>query len=160
MDEIHKLLNELNINYEEISHKKLYTIEDAINENIESKINGMECKNLFVKNKNNYYLIFIEALKKVNLKDLKKIVNENNLRFASEEELKSILSLDIGSVTPLGIINDKDNKVTLLISESLKDKKVLVHPLDNSKTMSLEFSDLIRIIEYLNHKYIYFNNCD
>ena len=151
---INSLLKDLDIKYDEITHKAVYTIEEALKEDIPSKIEGIECKNLFVKYKSNYYLIFIDSSKRADLKSIAKFVGVQKLSFASLEELKNILNLDIGSVTPLGIINDKDNLVTLIIDKDLKDKKVLVHPNDNTKTINLEFDYLIKIIEHLNHKYI------
>lgn len=150
---IYDILNNLNINYEELNHKAIYTVEDAINEDIPSKINGLECKNLFLKNKDNYYLLFTLASKRVDLKNIAKSIGVNHLSFASLDELKLILSLDAGTVTPLGIINDKENKVTILIDQELSGK-VLMHPNINTKTISLELSDLIKVIEYLNHEYI------
>jgi Ala-tRNA(Pro) deacylase len=64
--------------------------------------------------------------------------------------------LDIGSVTPLGIINDEDNKVTLLLDKELKSEKVLMHPNINTRTLSLHYNDLLKFIEYTNHKYYTF----
>ena len=154
--DIYNILNELNIKYEQIEHKPVFTIEEALEEKIPDKINGIECKNLFVKNKDNYYLIFMEASKRANLKELAKLLNKSKLSFSNEKELKEILKLNIGSVTPIGIINDKNNLVVLLIDRDLKGKKVLVHPNTNTKTMSIEYEDLIRFIEYTNHKYIVF----
>lgn len=154
--DIYNILDELNIKYEQIEHKPVFTIEEALEENIPDKINGVECKNLFVKNKDNYYLIFMEASKRANLKELAKLLNKSKLSFSNEKELKEILNLNIGSVTPIGIINDKNNLVVLLIDRDLKGKKVLVHPNTNTKTMSIEYEDLIRFIEYTNHKYIIF----
>lgn len=154
--DIYNILDELNIKYEQIEHKPVFTIEEALEENIPDKINGVECKNLFVKNKDNYYLIFMEASKRANLKELAKLLNKSKLSFSNEKELKEILNLNIGSVTPIGIINDKNNLVVLLIDRDLKGKKVLVHPNTNTKTMSIEYEDLIRFIEYTNHKYIVF----
>lgn len=154
--DIYNILDELNIKYEEIEHKPVFTIEEALEEKIPDKINGIECKNLFVKNKDNYYLIFMEASKRANLKELAKLLNKSKLSFSNEKELKEILNLNIGSVTPIGIINDKNNLVVLLIDRDLKGKKILVHPNTNTKTMSIEYEDLIRFIEYTNHKYIVF----
>ena len=151
---INSLLKDLDIKYDKITHKAVYTIEEALKEDIPSKIEGIECKNLFVKYKDNYYLIFIDSSKRADLKAIAKYIGKQKLSFASLEVLKNILNLDIGSVTPLGIINDKDNLVTLIIDKDLKGKKVLVHPNDNTKTINLEFDDLIKIIEHLNHKYI------
>ena len=115
--DIYTILNKLNINYEEVNHKSVCTVQEAINLGISKMITGIECKNLFVKSKNNYYLILVKSSKRVNLKELSKLINETRLSFATIEELKEILNLDIGSVTPLSIINDKDNKVTLLLDK-------------------------------------------
>ena len=72
----------------------------------------------------------------------------------SSEKLKEVLDLEDGSVTPMGIINDKDNKVTLVIDKDLIDKKILFHPNTNTKTMSIMYSDLVKFIEYEKHEYI------
>lgn len=154
--EIYNVLDKLNIKYEELTHKAVYTIEEALKENIPDRIEGIECKNLFVKSKTSYYLIFIRADKRADLKLLANLLKEEKLTFAKEEELKSILGLDIGSVTPLGIINDKENVVTLLIDKELENKKVLVHPNINTKTLSIKFDDLMKFIEYTEHRYMFF----
>ena len=155
-DMLYEVLNKLNITYTELEHKAVYTIEEALQEDIPSKIDGIECKNLFVKYKEHYYLIFLEASKRADLKELAKLVQEPKLSFASEEELQRILGLSIGSVTPLGIIHDQDCKVTLLLDQELIHQKVLVHPNVNTKTISISFEDLIHYIEYFNHSYILF----
>ena len=154
--DIYTTLNKLNINYEEVNHKSVCTVQEAINLGISKMITGIECKNLFVKSKNNYYLILVKSSKRVNLKELSKLINETRLSFATIEELKEILNLDIGSVTPLSIINDKDNKVTLLLDKELKNEKVLVHSNINTRTLSLYYNDLLKFIEYMNHKYYTF----
>lgn len=154
--DIYDSLKSLNIEYEEVSHNAIYSYEDAIKENIASKIDGVECKNLFVKSKTKYYLIFIEAEKRADLKQLSFLLKETRLVFATVEELNNILNLEVGSVTPLGILNDKENKVTLLLDKELAGKKVLMHPNCNTKTISMEFLDLVRWIENENHHYILF----
>lgn len=153
---IYDILRELNIRYEEIEHKAVYTIEEAMQEDIPSKIEGIECKNLFVKSKTRYYLIFLKAEKRADLKAIANLVGEAKLSFANEEELKNRLNLTIGSVTPLGLINDRDNLVTLLIDKELENQKVLVHPNVNTKTVSIQLSDLIKLIENIKHQYILF----
>jgi len=152
--DIYEVLNKLNITYEEIEHKPVYTIEEALKENLPDKILGIECKNLFVKNKNRYYLIFIESSKRANLKEISNIVNESKLSFASDLELKEIMNLQVGSVTPLGIINDKNLKVILILDKELRNNRVLVHPNVNNKTISIHYQDLIKFIEFMNHVYI------
>lgn len=154
--DIYEVLKELDIVYEEVSHKAIYSYEDALKENIASRIDGIECKNLFVKSKTKYYLIFIEANKKADLKALSIKVEDSRLVFASEEELRNILNLEVGSVTPLGIINDKNNLVTILLDKELIGKKVLLHPNMNTKTISITLEDLIKFIESNHHNYMLF----
>ena len=153
---IYDILKELDIRYEEIEHKAIYTAEEALQENIANRIDGIGCKNLFVKSKNKYYLIFIKAEKRAELKLVAELLNETRLSFASEKELKDILDLTVGSVTPFGLVNDRDNLVTLLIDKELENQKVLVHPNVNTKTVSIQLSDLIKLVEHIKHQYILF----
>ena len=102
--EIEKILNELNIKYEEITHEPLYTVQDA--KIIKGKIKGLGCKNLFLKDKKHYYLLILREDKRANLKELANFLNTKHLTFATIFELKSILNLEKGSVTPFGILYD------------------------------------------------------
>lgn len=154
---LYDIFKKLNIKYEQIEHPAVFTVEEA--KDIVYKIDGIGCKNIFLSNnKEEYYLVILKDDKRANIKEITKIINSSRLSFASEEKLKEILGLERGSVTPFGIINDKDNKVTLLIDSELQNKKLLFHPNRNTATVSITFSDLIKFIEYQNHKYIIINN--
>ena len=151
--DIFKILDELKIKYDILEHQAVYTVEEA--KQLEDMIEGLGCKNLFLTDKKgNYFLLVLEENKKANLKELAKLLNVSKLTFASEEALQEILGLEPGSVTPLSIINDKENKVLIIIDNDIVDKKILVHPNTNKKTMSIEFKDIEKLIEYTNHKYI------
>lgn len=151
--DIFKILDELKINYDVLEHQAVYTVEEA--KHLEDMIEGLGCKNIFLTDKKgNYFLLVLEENKKANLKELAKLLNVSKLTFASEEALQEILGLEPGSVTPLSIINDKENKILLIIDNDIVDKKILVHPNTNTKTMSIEFKDIEKLIEYTNHKYI------
>lgn len=148
-------LDKLNMQYEMVNHEAVFTAEEA--QKIKGLIKGVGCKNLFLKRDNNkYYLYLLEDNKKGNLKELEKILQIKKLHFATPEELKRILGLDKGGVTPLGIINDKDNLVTVIIDSNLKDKVLLMHPEVNTKTIALKYDDLLKYIKYLKHEYIIF----
>ena len=150
---IYDVLKKLNISYEEKTHQAVYTVEEA--KQINNQLPGLGCKNLFLKDKfQNYYLLVLEEDKKANFKDLEKLLETKNLKFASSEELKTFLNLEPGSVTPLAIIHDSKIKVTLIIDKELQDKRLLFHPNINTKTISISYEDLIKFIEYTNHKYI------
>lgn len=151
--DIYELLSHLNIKYEEEKHIKVYTVEEADNLNI--KLDGIGCKNLFLKdNKNNYYLVVMLDNKRCNLKQLSSDLNVKKLSFASVESLEEILNLEKGSVTPLGIINDTNNLVKVVLDRDLVSKKLLVHPNRNDRTINIDYFDLIRVIGYTEHEYV------
>ena len=60
-------------------------------------------------------------------------------------------------VTPLGIINDTNNLVKVIIDKSLVNKTLLMHPEVNTKTLAIKYNDLIKYIEHLNHEYLIFS---
>lgn len=150
--DIYEILDTLNINYKEEKHVKVYTVEEAVNADI--SLDGIGCKNLFLKDKHNYYLVLMLDSKKCDLKQLSNDLNVKKLSFASVEELDSILKLEKGSVTPLGIINDTLCLVKIVIDRSLVGNDLLVHPNRNDRTISINYNDLIKIIEYTKHEYV------
>lgn len=152
MDEIFKTLNNLNIEYEVVNHEPVFTVTEA--QKIKEKIAGIGCKNLFLKNKNGYYLLITEDNTKIDLKKLSASLG-GHLSFCSKQELKNILNLTKGSVSPFGLIYDKENLVTVLIEENLQNKKLLFHPNLNTKTISLDYNDLIKFIKFSGNTYIY-----
>ena len=148
MLEVLNKLDELQIKYQLIKHIPIYTIEEANNLDIENK--EYIVKNLFLRDdkKRNYYLVVIKNHKKVNLNDLMLKINSRIFSFASSDDLNKYLNLKKGSVTPLGILNDKNKVVTIIIDEDiLKDNLIGVHPNDNRATIFIKTKDLIKLIE-------------
>lgn len=149
-----EILDKLEIKYELLEHEAVYTVDEA--KELDNMLEGIGCKNLFLTNKKDkYFLVMIHEDKRANIKEIESLVDCKHLSFGKEEDLKEVLGLEAGSCTPLGIVNDKDNKVVLVFDKDLVDKKILCHPNRNTATLSLEFSDLIKFIEYLEHKYLY-----
>lgn len=147
-EEVYLKLKELNIEYLKIDHIPIYTIDEANNLDIENK--EYIAKNLFLRDdkKRNYYLLVVKSNKKIDLNDLKNKINSHRLSFASEIDLEKYLKLKKGSVTPLGVLNDVERKVKVIIDEDiLKEEIVGVHPNDNDATVFMKTKDLIRIIE-------------
>lgn len=145
--DIYNYLNNKNIAYEKIEHKAVYTMAE-INE-IKMPYPEAEAKNIFVRDdkKKNYYLITIKGNKKVNLKEFSKINNTRHLSFASSEDLMDILKLTPGSVTPLGLLNDVNNRVIFYLDEEFLNSIIGIHPNDNTATIVLKTEELINIIE-------------
>ena len=90
--------------------------------------------------------------KRADMKEISKIT-KGHLSFAKEDDVKRILNLQRGSLTPFGIINDKEKEVMILIDQELVGKKLLFHPNVNTATISISFTDLIRFIEYEKNPY-------
>src|SRR5699024_7740708 len=119
----------------------------------------VNAKNLFVRDdkKRNYYLISVKGDKRVELKEFRNQNNTRSLSFASENDLMNIMNLIPGSVTPLGILNDKELKVQFYIDKDFMNDSHLigVHPNDNTATIWLKVEDLIAVIkEHGNQVYI------
>ena len=101
-----------------------------------------DAKNLIVRDdkKENYYLITVRGNKRVNLKEFRKENNTRPLSFASEKELKEIIQILPGSVSPLGILNDTENKVKVFIDKEFVEKTDIIgiHPNDNTEKSKIE----------------------
>lgn len=149
---IYDVLKQLNICYEEECHVPVYTVEEA--EQLNLKLDGIGCKNLFLKDeKGHYYLVFMMDNKRADLKGIAENVGCKRVHFAKEEELMEILHLEKGSVTPLGILNDKSNFVSLILDAELEGCDVLMHPLRNDRTIQISYADFIRFVEFTKHEY-------
>lgn len=147
--QIYEFIKSKNIWYEITEHKAVFNMADLARINIPYP--ESDAKNLFVRDdkKRNYYLITIKGNKKVNLKEFRKSNNIRNLSFASENDLMNILGLIPGAVTPLGLLNDKDLKVTFYLDKDFvyKDSIIGIHPNDNTATIWIKVDDLINIIK-------------
>lgn len=150
---IEEKLNKLNIKYEKVEHPAVYTVEEA-KEKV-PKIEGLGCKNLFLKTqKKELFLYTLPEDKQINLKSLSEQLQVTRFHFASSKTLEEVLGVIPGSVTPLAIINDTENKVTVVLDKELKGKKILVHPNRNTATVSIAYQDLVKFIESEKHKII------
>ena len=151
--EILDILDKLEIEYTMVEHEAVFTCEQA--QFVKTLIKGEGCKNLFLRNnKKQYFMYVLPDEKRADLKSLGKQNNLGHLSFGNEEKLWDLLKLKSGGVSPFGIINDKENIVTLLIDSELQSKLLLCHPNDNTKSLNIKYIDLIKFVEYTNHKYL------
>lgn len=146
-------LKALNINYEKVEHPAVYTVEEA-KEKV-PKIDGVGCKNLFLRTqKKEAFLYTLPEDKQINLKSLSEELGVTRFHFATPETLEEVLGVIPGSVTPLAIVNDTKNLVTVVLDKELQGKKILVHPNRNTATIAIQYEDLIKFIKNENHKII------
>ena len=147
--EIYDFIKSKNIWHEIMEHKAVFNMDEL--SEIETPYPEYDAKNLFVRDdkKRNYYLITVKGNKRVDLKEFRNNNGTRPLSFASEQDLMGIMNLIAGSVTPLGLLNDKDLKVVFYLDKDfLKDKQIIgVHPNENTATLWLKVEDLIDIIK-------------
>lgn len=146
---IYDFIRNKNIWYEITEHDAVFNMAELAQ--IALPYPESDAKNLFVQDdkKKNYYLITVKENKRVDLKEFRNDNNTRPLSFASETDLMNIMHLTKGSVTPLGLLNDKDLKVVFYLDKDfLSGEQIIgVHPNDNTATLWLKTPDLIDIIK-------------
>jgi len=135
----------LNIEHFTDVHEPLYTVEQAKTVHYEQV--GAHTKNLFLRNKKGrMFLLVVEQDHRVDLKGLrdKLQLTGGQLAFASTERLGKFLGVVPGSVSPLGLINDHDGRVSLYIERSLLEHEwIYLHPCRNTHSTRLRSADLL-----------------
>lgn len=137
-------LSTLNIKTTCYDHEPVFTCAEARVVVEKYNIPGAETKNLFLKDNNkNYYLLVALADTKIELKTLSQALMAPKLRFAQPDQLKILLGVDPGSVTPFALLNDKSHTVQVLLDKGLFDHDLLgFHPLLNDATLTISPVDL------------------
>jgi len=152
--ELYRLFERLAIQFEYHEHPPLATIEDA---RIHWKdYNSGRCKNIFFRNHkgDKHYLVILEHLRQLNIKDLEKRLKQGKLTFASDQRLKKYLGVEPGSVSPFGIINDTEKHVHLFIDEKLKEfDRLAFHPNINTASLVISKSDFLKFLEYTGNTF-------
>ncbi|MHB8074007.1 prolyl-tRNA synthetase associated domain-containing protein [Desulfosporosinus fructosivorans] len=146
-EKVFEMLNALNIEYQIINHPAVFTVEDM---HLNITQYGDVCKNLFLSDANGkrHFLVVLAKDKKADLRIIRNQLGCTRLSFASEERLFKYLHLQKGQVTPLGIINDQDSFVEVVLDNDLAGKNKLgFHPNDNTATVWISFDALKKIIE-------------
>ena len=128
-------------------HPAVFNMEEL--RAIDLKYPDRDAKNLFVRDdkKTGWYLITVRGDRRVDLNGFRKKFGLRRLSFASAEELLSVMGLIPGAVTPLGLLNDAERKVTLYLDAAFSGGLIGVHPNDNTATVWLRTADLVRILE-------------
>jgi Ala-tRNA(Pro) deacylase len=147
--ELYELLEKLAIQFEYYEHPSLFTIDDA---KIHWKdYNSGRCKNIFFRNHkgDRHYLVILEHLRQLNIRDLEKRLGQGKLSFASDVRLKKYLGVEPGSVSPFGLINDTEKHVHLFIDEKLKDcERLTFHPNVNTASLVISRVDFLKFMAY------------
>ena len=153
MNEVESFLREHSIEYRLYRHPPVYTVAEA--EKYTSDIPGLGCKNLFLKSKrgDNYFLLVLAGNKRADLGKFAKRVGIKKVSFASPKELKEILGVKPGSVSPFNLINDKRNVVKISISQAAYEAPFIhAHPNINTASLLLSKKMFHRFLKLLGRK--------
>lgn len=148
------LLDSLGVSYQRIDHEPAMTME--ICARIDETLQATICKNLLLCNRQctAFYLLMIPGTKVFKTKDLSAQIGSSRLSFADPEYMERYLDITPGSVSVLGLMNDRENHVQLLIDEDvLKGEYVGCHPCINTSSLRISTADLMQtVIPAMHHQ--------
>lgn len=154
---VYDLLDKLSISYDRVDHEEANTME-ACKEIDKVLAPAVICKNLFLcnSNKTKYYLLMIREDKQFKTKDISKQINSSRLSFAPAEKMQEYLDITPGSVSVMGLMNDKDLQVQLLVDEDVLHAEYFgCHPCVNTSSLRLRTTDVFgKFLQEVKHNYI------
>ena len=150
------LLDRLGVEYERIDHEPAMTMEDC--KEVDQLLEAVICKNLFLCNrqKTAFYLLMIPDTKVFHTKDLSAQIGSARLSFAKPEYMEEFLDITPGSVSVMGVMNDKEHRVQLPIDEDVLDGEYIgCHPCINTSSIRFKVKDLIeKVIPAMGNDFV------
>lgn len=147
------LLDTLGIDYDRVSHDAAFNMELCAD--VSAVLGVSVCKNLFLCNrqKTSFYLLCMPPDKPFHTKDLSAQINSSRLSFAPEDSLWELLHCHPGSATVLGLANDTEHRVQLLLDREVYDAPYMsCHPCICTSTLKLKTSDVLtRLLPHTGH---------
>ena len=148
------LLDSLGLEYRRVDHEHADTIEAC--EQVEGLLGCKICKNLFLTNRQqtDFYLLVMPGEKPFKTKLLSKQIGSARLSFASAEHMERYLDITPGSVSVLGLMNDKGGAVRLLVDRDLlKEEYFGCHPCINTSSLRLKTADVLeKLLPAMGHE--------
>ena len=148
------LLDSLGVEYYRVDHEHADTIQDC--ELVENLLGAKICKNLFLTNRQqtDFYLLIMPGEKPFKTKLLSKQINTARLSFGTPEQMERYLDTLPGSASVLGLMNDPDNRVRLLVDRDLLNEETFgCHPCQNTSSLRFRTAELFdRILPAMHHE--------
>lgn len=156
---VYDFLDKLGVAYQRIDHEATMTMEACME--VDYALEATICKNLFLCNRQEtlFYLLMMPGDKKFKTKDLSAQIGCARLSFASAEYMEKFLDITPGSASVLGLMNDKEKRVQLLMDEDILEGEYIgCHPCINTTSLKLKKADLLeKIIPAMEHEPIMVN---
>ncbi len=151
---VYDLLDSLNIEYHRIDHEAAMTMEACAA--IDEKLDATICKNLLLCNRQctAFYLLMLPGDKPFKTSVASKVIGSSRLSFAAPEYMERLLDITPGSLSVLGLMNDREGAVQLIVdADVLKGEFVGCHPCINTSSLRLRTADLVeKIIPAMGHE--------
>ena len=148
------LLDSLGIAFDRIDHEPAMTMEACAA--VDAALGGAICKNLLLCNRQctAFYLLMLPGDKVFKTKELSAQIGSSRLSFASGEYMQQFLNINPGSLSVLGLMNDTENRVQLLIDEELLNAEEFgCHPCINTSSLRMKTADLMqKILPAVHHE--------
>jgi Ala-tRNA(Pro) deacylase len=151
-DQLFAALDSLGIRHSTVKHPPLFTVEQS--RNLRGQIPGGHTKNLFLRDKKYaIYLVVTQEDAEIDLKGLHRRLGANGrFSFGSADLMRELLGVEPGSVTPFGVINDSEGRVSVVLDTAMMEHQTLnYHPLVNTMTTSIGRDDLVKFLESTGH---------
>ena len=152
---VYDFLDSLGVTYQRIDHEAAMTMEAC--EEIDRTLEATICKNLLLCNRQEtrFYLLMLPGDKVFKTKELSAQIGSSRLSFAKAEYMEQYLDITPGSLSVLGLMNDKDKMVRLLIDEDvLTGEYIGCHPCINTSSLKFRTEDLLnKILPAIHHDY-------
>jgi Ala-tRNA(Pro) deacylase len=141
---VYNYLDKLGIEFERVDHESATTMEACLE--VDKALGTLMCKNLFLCNrqKTRFYLLLMPGDKKFKTKELSSQIGSARLSFADADDMLKYLDIEPGAVSVMGLMNDKDKAVTLLIDEDVINGEYIgCHPCVCTSSMKIKTSDIM-----------------
>ncbi len=152
---VYDLLDNLGIEYKRADHEPATTMEAC--EEVDKVLGTVMCKNLFLCNrqKTRFYLLLMPGDKKFKTKELSAQINSARLSFAEAEDMLKYLDIEPGAVSVMGLMNDTNHEVQLLVDEDVKAAEFIgCHPCVCTSSMKIKTTDIFeKFLPAVGHEY-------
>ena len=155
---VYDFLDELDICYRRLDHAPAFGSEVELCREIEESLGARICKNLFLANRQRtkFYMLMIPEHKVCRSSDISKQAGSSRLHFAEAEYMEELIGCSPGSASVMGLINDTEHKVQLLVDEDvIKSEYVGCHPCINTSSLRIKTEDIFdKFVKATGHDFI------
>lgn len=155
---VYDFLDELDICYLRLDHAPAFGFEVELCREIEESLGARICKNLFLANRQRtkFYMLMIPEHKVFRSSDISKQAGSSRLHFAEAEYMEELIGCSPGSASVMGLINDTEHKVQLLVDEDvIKSEYVGCHPCINTSSLRIKSEDIFdKFVKATGHDFI------